>query len=264
MANSDLPEYEYESTPEEWEENIKHMESQIRLIKDQEKNDTPSKHLKIRCGCLKLVRWVYMYRCLYCGIFFCRECAQEHYQPASEDTAMAHTKRPRRTQTGERCPQHSGHEPQQGGSGLAHTKVNRRRKGKPEPSREQGRHDATECDGAVANPERQGPQGPGFENPNGGGELESRNGNGPILPLFAPGPTDHRWPGIIEQFPGLAPATESGLRMLVDESPLVVDESRAHQLRQIGNGVVPLQAAAALVVLIRRSGTQIAPCPPTP
>jgi DNA (cytosine-5)-methyltransferase 1 len=32
------------------------------------------------------------------------------------------------------------------------------------------------------------------------------------------------------------------------------DESRAHQLRQVGNGVVPLQDAVALVELVRRAG----------
>jgi DNA (cytosine-5)-methyltransferase 1 len=42
--------------------------------------------------------------------------------------------------------------------------------------------------------------------------------------------------------------------MLADGMAYLVDESRAHQLRQVGNGVVPLQAAVALVVLVRRAG----------
>ena len=34
----------------------------------------------------------------------------------------------------------------------------------------------------------------------------------------------------------------------------MVDESRTHQLRQVGNGVVPLQAAAAFAGLLRQAG----------
>lgn len=72
--------------------------------------------------------------------------------------------------------------------------------------------------------------------------------------LFAPGPIDPRWPGIVANRPDLAPAVEPGVRMLADGMAYLVDESRAHQLRQVGNGVVPLQAAAALVQLLRRAG----------
>ncbi len=74
------------------------------------------------------------------------------------------------------------------------------------------------------------------------------------LPLFAPGPSDPRWAGIIERCPWLAPATEPGIRMPVDGDSLLVDESRNHQLRQVGNGCVPLQAALAFAVLAQRAG----------
>lgn len=70
--------------------------------------------------------------------------------------------------------------------------------------------------------------------------------------LFAPGPSDGRWPDIIARKPWLAPATESGVRLLVDGVAYVVDESRRHQLRAIGNGVVALQCSAAVVALVRR------------
>lgn len=73
-------------------------------------------------------------------------------------------------------------------------------------------------------------------------------------PLFAPGPLDHRWPGIVANRPDLAPAVEPGVCMLADGMAYLVDESRAHQLRQVGNGVVPLQAAVAVVELLRRAG----------
>lgn len=71
-------------------------------------------------------------------------------------------------------------------------------------------------------------------------------------PLFAPGPSDGRWPDIIARKPWLAPATESGICGMADGMALVVDESRRNQLRAIGNGVVPLQAACAVVELVRR------------
>ena len=70
--------------------------------------------------------------------------------------------------------------------------------------------------------------------------------------LFAPGPSDPSWPDILRESPWLAPATESGVCGLADGLALVVDESRRDQLRCIGNGVVPLQAAAAIVGLVRR------------
>lgn len=72
-------------------------------------------------------------------------------------------------------------------------------------------------------------------------------------PLLAPGPLDSRWPAIVSNRPDLAPAVEPGVRMLADGMAYLVDESRAHQLRQVGNGVVPLQAAVALVELVRRA-----------
>ena len=70
--------------------------------------------------------------------------------------------------------------------------------------------------------------------------------------LFAPGPADERWAGIIAAAPWLAPAVEPGVRELASGQSLVVDESRADQLRATGNQCVAPQAAAALVVLARR------------
>jgi len=69
---------------------------------------------------------------------------------------------------------------------------------------------------------------------------------------FAPGPSDPRWPAILLGEPWLTPAVEPGFRGLVDGDAVVVDESRADQLRAIGNGVVALQAAVAFAVLTRR------------
>jgi len=52
---------------------------QVKDIKNQQKIGTPSEHIKIRCGCSKYVNWLYMHRCLYCSVFFCKECAEQHF-----------------------------------------------------------------------------------------------------------------------------------------------------------------------------------------
>lgn len=90
------------------------------------------------------------------------------------------------------------------------------------------------------------------------------------LPLFAPGPADPCWGDILnargfgawsrtvtDDAAGAcpwAPATQPGVRVLADGLALLVDESRNHQLRQVGNGVVATQAAVAFILLIRRAG----------
>ncbi|MBN3005610.1 DNA cytosine methyltransferase [Chromobacterium alkanivorans] len=74
------------------------------------------------------------------------------------------------------------------------------------------------------------------------------------LPLFAPGPVDPRWGGIVADHPHLAPAIEPGVRVLADGLAYLVDESRSDQLRCVGNGVVALQAAVGFITLARRAG----------
>lgn len=68
--------------------------------------------------------------------------------------------------------------------------------------------------------------------------------------LFAPGPNAD-WGAIPAH---LWPATQPGVRVVVDGRTVVVDESRADQLRCSGNAVVPLCASFAFVHLVRRSG----------
>lgn len=73
------------------------------------------------------------------------------------------------------------------------------------------------------------------------------------LELFAPGPTDARWKNILSERPELSPALESTFCDLVNGLAYHMDDSRAARLRCVGNGVVALCAAAALVLLVRRS-----------
>lgn len=72
--------------------------------------------------------------------------------------------------------------------------------------------------------------------------------------LFAPSPRSDDWSGIIANQPHLAPATEPDVCLLADGLAYMVDASRADQIRACGNGVVPLQAAAAFVALVQRAG----------
>jgi DNA (cytosine-5)-methyltransferase 1 len=85
----------------------------------------------------------------------------------------------------------------------------------------------------------------------GNGELADANGG---LPIFAPSPNDPRWAGIIRDHPHLAPALESGVRVLADGATVSVDESRRHQLRAIGNGAVPIAFSLAITTLAREAG----------
>lgn len=88
------------------------------------------------------------------------------------------------------------------------------------------------------------------------GEWDGKDGinsGGAGLPIFAPGPNDPRWSEILRVRPDLGPAIESGVRLLADGDSALVDEHRGDQLRCVGNGVVPLCAAYALVTLARRA-----------
>lgn len=72
---------------------------------------------------------------------------------------------------------------------------------------------------------------------------------------FPPGPSGlEEWAKILEASPWLAPATQPGVRGVADGLTLVVDKSRADQLRALGNGVVVATAAKAFRVLASRLG----------
>ena len=72
--------------------------------------------------------------------------------------------------------------------------------------------------------------------------------------LFAPSPRSDDWGAIITSKPHLAPTTEPDVCLLADGLAYMVDASRADQIRACGNGVVPLQAAAAFIALVQRAG----------
>lgn len=71
--------YKSKATPEQREQNMQIVYDQLKLIKVQETDEIPLEHSKIRCVCMKLVSFKNMYKCLYCGIWFCKECAELHF-----------------------------------------------------------------------------------------------------------------------------------------------------------------------------------------
>ena len=86
-----------------------------------------------------------------------------------------------------------------------------------------------------------------------GAETRAALGADGDLPLFPPAPDDAAgWRRILAVRPDLAPAVEPEVRGAADGMA-----GRADRLRATGNGVVPLQAAAALVLLARRSGVTL-------
>ena len=52
---------------------------QAKFIREQENIATPFTYFKMRCPCLKLIRFRDAYKCLYCGVYFCEQCAEEHF-----------------------------------------------------------------------------------------------------------------------------------------------------------------------------------------
>lgn len=72
--------------------------------------------------------------------------------------------------------------------------------------------------------------------------------------LFAPSPQSSGWGEIVSDKSYLAPAIKSDVCFLDDGLACMVDISRSDQIRACGNGVVPLQAAAAFIALVQRAG----------
>lgn len=120
------------------------------------------------------------------------------------------------------------------GEGLAHTAGPRRSLGRPEPrgpvrDKARGAEPDGRCSGMADPGSKRRGQVRGGSTPEGGacpsGEI-----------LFAPGPSDPRWPEILAAAPSLEPA----IRGVADGVA-----GRVDRLRALGNGVVPLQAAYA-------------------
>ena len=77
--NKHLPMYEPEAEGEELEKQLAWMVKQSQFIRIQEQDEIPAKYIKVRCGCNRLIALKRAYRCLYCDIYFCMECAEQHF-----------------------------------------------------------------------------------------------------------------------------------------------------------------------------------------
>ena len=82
------------------------------------------------------------------------------------------------------------------------------------------------------------------------------------IPLFAPGPSDSRWPDILREYPWLAPAISEDETIAIfrgefdgrsDEFDI---KDRTDRLRAIGNMVCPMQACLGFVILANRFNYQ--------
>lgn len=98
----------------------------------------------------------------------------------------------------------------------------------------------------------EGREQPGALYGNRGGEETHGSTEQLCRPLFAPDPADPAWPGIIRQWPHLAPALEPSFHMLADGLAYDMDDCRPQRLKCCGNGVVAAQAGFALVWLVQR------------
>lgn len=130
-----------------------------------------------------------------------------------------------------------------------------RQERRSEPEGQQGRPDAAFDGCAMANTCSSRQQGHELGRAcacNGGGQ-EAYGPASQLRGLFAPGPADPRWAGILADHPELAPALEPTFRSVVDGVAFSMGDSRAARLKCVGNGVVALCAAVAFVELVRRA-----------
>ena len=203
----------------------------------------------------------------------------------AESAPMGYTNQQRTHRSGPPGQQTGCIESAQPGKRMANPTGDGWHEGRPQSSGEQGRFDAAECSGSVPCefcgyefPEHLGRYGcPNCEGDGLGVGLADTSGTGREGPelgspcdderhgpdahgsaselcgLFAPGPADPRWGAILAQYPELAPALEPTFRQLVNGLAFDMGDSRAARLKCVGNGVVPLCAATAAVVLFRRS-----------
>lgn len=74
-----LPTYESNATPEQRAAKLKFMHFQLKMLKEQSNWGMAADESTVKCGCHKKVKLIYAYRCLYCGIWYCKQCAETHF-----------------------------------------------------------------------------------------------------------------------------------------------------------------------------------------
>jgi len=71
--------YESTATPEQRQQRLKFRDWQLEMIKEQVGWGVIADKVTVKCRCHRKVKVLYAHRCLYCGIYYCRDCAQEHF-----------------------------------------------------------------------------------------------------------------------------------------------------------------------------------------
>jgi len=74
-----LPTYQSNATREQRRKKLKFMAGQLLMIKEQVGWGMAADKITVKCGCHKQVKVLYAHRCLYCRIYYCQNCAQEHF-----------------------------------------------------------------------------------------------------------------------------------------------------------------------------------------
>ena len=185
---------------------------------------------------------------------------------------MGHTDQQRTHRSGSSEQQAGGGEPAYASGSMEVAARLGRSQGRAEPVRQQGRLDVDQpsqpmADTRLARPQRR--ELGGTRASHRGGQ-EAHGSVSELCGLFAPGPSDARWGDIIAGEPWRSPALSESeqraagkryaqaqpvLRGTPDGlAPRLDFDHRAARLKCVGNGVVPLCAALATVVLARRAG----------
>lgn len=78
LGQETLPVYQGpDVSPEEREAKLKLVHGQtMEIVRHKHGADLPL----ITCpGCLRKLKIMWLYRCLYCSLYFCKECAEHHF-----------------------------------------------------------------------------------------------------------------------------------------------------------------------------------------
>ena len=76
MSNEDLPLYVFNGTKEDALANRTVLRSQLEQVRKCDKFPC----VKVSCArCEKRVSVFMLFKCLYCGLWFCKSCAERHF-----------------------------------------------------------------------------------------------------------------------------------------------------------------------------------------
>lgn len=74
-----VPTYKSNATKEQQAGKLKFLSFQLSMIKEQAGWGMTADKTTVKCGCHKKVKLIHAYRCLYCQVWYCKTCAEEHF-----------------------------------------------------------------------------------------------------------------------------------------------------------------------------------------